>query len=269
MNIMQVQSITGLLVVLLALSGCITVPAEGEGPDIDKAVRDRVAAGMEYLKDDQPADARRHFSRALELNDDSAMAHNAMALLYRYEGDAKLEEKHYREALSIDDDYSTARNNLGIMLHREGRYEEAAEHFRRAAEDPDYDSRANAYANLGETLLTAGETEDAKEALRRATRLNSSNMRARIQLARLHFEQENYRRAYRYYRQYVDAVETQSASALWLGIRLAHQLDNKDDQSSYELALKRLYPDSEQYRQWRDWQGRLEEPGRLNSGENG
>lgn len=269
MNVMRIQRTTGVLALLLALSGCITVPAEGEGPDIESAVQDRVAAGMEYLKDDQPSDARRHFSRALELNDDSAMAHNAMALLYRYEGDAKLEEQHYREALSINDEYSTARNNLGIMLHREGRYEEAAEQFRRAAEDPDYDSRANAYANLGEALLSADKIEGAKEALRRATRLNSSNMRARMQLARLHFKQENYRRAYRYYRQYVDAVETQSASALWLGIRLAHELENKDDQSSYELALKRLYPDSEQYRNWVDWQGKLEEPGRADSEENG
>ena len=269
MKAIWMQQTSGVLTLLLALSGCVTVPAEGTGPDIDQAVRDRVAAGMEYLKDDQPSDARRHFSRALELDDDSAMAHNAMALLYRYEGDAELEEEHYREALSINDDYSTARNNLGIMLHREGRYEEAAEQFRRAAEDPDYDSRANAFANLGETLLSAGKTDEAEQALHRATRLNSSNMRARMQLARLHFKQDNFRRAYRYYRQYVDAVETQSASALWLGIRLAHELDNKDDQSSYELALKRLYPESDQYRQWRDWQGKLEEPGRIKSGENG
>ena len=269
MKAMWIQRTTAALALLLALSGCVTVPAPGEGADIDSAVKDRVAAGMEYLKDDQPSDARRHFSRALELNEDSAMAHNAMALLYRYEGDAKLEEQHYREALSINDEYSTARNNLGIMLHREGRYEEAAEQFRRAAEDPDYDSRANAFANLGEALLSAGKTDEAEQALHRATRLNSSNMRARMQLARLHFKQEDHRRAYRYYRQYVDAVETQSASALWLGIRLAHELDNKDDQSSYELALKRLYPESEQYRQWRDWQGKLEEPGRTTDGENG
>ncbi len=269
MNALRVQLTTALLVVLLGLSGCVTVPAEGQGADIDAAVRDRVSAGMEYLKDDKPADARRHFSRALELNDDSAMAHNAMALLYRYEGDSKLEEEHYREALSIDPDYSTGRNNLGIMLHREGRYEEAAEQFRRAAEDPDYDGRANAYANLGEALLSAGQTDKARKALRRATRLNSSNMRARRRLARLHFKQEDYRRAYRYYQQYVEAVESQSAAALWLGIRLAHELENKDDQSSYELALKRLYPDSEQYRQWRDWQGKVQEPGAVKSGDNG
>lgn len=268
MRALSAQSMIG-LVLLLALAGCVTVPAEGEGPDIEEAVRDRVAAGMEYLKDDKPADARRHFSRALELNEDSAMAHNAMALLYRYEGDSKLEEEHYREALSIDPDYSTGRNNLGIMLHREGRYEEAAEQFRRAAEDPGYDARGNAYANLGKALLSADQPDKAKQALRRATRLNSSNMQARRQLARLHFKQEDYRRAYRYYQQYVEAVESQSAEALWLGIRLAHELENKDDQSSYELALKRLYPDSEQYQQWRNWQGKLEEPGRVKSGENG
>lgn len=257
------------LTVLVLFSGCITVPAEGEGPDIDRAVEKRVAAGMEYLKTDRPVEARRHFSQALELSDDSALAHNAMGLLYRYEGDREQEEKHYREALSIDRDYSTARNNLGIVLHRKGQHREAAEHFRAAAEDPDYDSRANAYANLGKALIDAGDEEKAEEALRRAIRLNQGNRRARLELARLFFGQDNYRAARQYYQQYVDATETQSPSGLWLGIRLAHKLDNKDDQSSYELALKRLYPDSEQYRQWRDWQGRLEEADTGDSGGSG
>ena len=270
MNAMKGVQVRFVLLALLAsLAGCITVPAGDSARDVEKAVRDRVAAGMEYLKDEQPGDARRHFSRALQLKDDSALAHNAMALLYRYEGDSENEEHHYREALRAGSDYSTARNNFGIFLHRQGEYEKAAEQFRRAAEDPDYDSRGKAFANLGEALMAAGDNEDAKEAFKRASRLSKGSLRAQLQLARLYFQDENYRQAQRYYRRYTERTETQSAAALWLGIRIAHHLEDKDDQSSYELALKRLYPESPQYREWKQWQGRLEEPGTGNSGGNG
>jgi len=59
----------------------------------------------------------------------------------------------------------------------------------------------------------------------------------------------------------VKRVETQSASGLWLGIRLAHRFGNQDEQASYELALKRLYPASEEYKDWQQWEGSEEGDG--------
>lgn len=269
MNIFRIPQVLLLLATLAVLSGCVSVPGNGgmSSKNIDKAVRDRVAAGMEYLRDERPQDARRHFSRALKLDDDSALAHNAMALLSRYEGDTEKEEEHYKKALKADRNYSTARNNLGILLYRQGRYREAAREFRKAANDPDYSSRGKAFANLGEALLALEDREGAKKALKRAVRLNASVSRPQLELARIYFEEQNYRLARQYYDAYVQTVDIQPPEALWLGIRLAHRFQDKDLQSSYEMVLKRLYPATPQFEEWQQW--RAEQNNENTSGGNG
>ena len=42
-------------------------------------------------------------------------------------------------------------------------------------------------------------------------------------------------------------VRQQSARGLWLGIRLARESGNANDESSYVLALTNLYPDSTEF----------------------
>ena len=115
-----------ILAATVAVAGCTTTTTGG-GPAADpqEAVRTRVAAGLQYLQMGDPSEARRHFSRALSIDDNSAAAHNAMALLYNYERDAEKEEYHYRKALSADRDYAPALNNYGTLLYTQRRYEEA------------------------------------------------------------------------------------------------------------------------------------------------
>ncbi|MDQ8037071.1 MAG: hypothetical protein REI12_06580, partial [Pedobacter sp.] len=49
--------------------------------------------------------------------------------------------------------------------------------------------------------------------------------------------------------------QPQTPQSLWLGIRLGRQLgDNKDALASYELALRRLYPGSPEYKLYQDSQ---------------
>jgi type IV pilus assembly protein PilF len=256
------RSLSILLPVVL-MAACVTVPVNGPGTsvDVDRAVNNRIAAGMEYLKNGQPADARRHFSRALKLDDNSAVAHNAMGLLYGYEGDIEQQEDHLLKALKADKDYSPARNNLGALLYRQGRLKEAEKQLRRAAEDPNYDARGSAYYNLGHVRSAMEDKKGAKKAYQRAARLASGNPGPSLELARIYFEEKNFRLARDYYQQYARRIGTQSATGLWLGIRLAHRFGNRDEQASYELALKRLYPASDEFKAWQQWQGSEEGSG--------
>lgn len=260
-----------LLVLLLAitggLQGCVTVPAEGSPTkkDIQEAVQDRVAAGLKYIQRGEPSSARRHISRALELDDDSAVAHNAMALLYRYERDPEQEEKHYRQALRADGGYAPAHNNYGILLYSDGRHEEAKDHFMAAANNSAYESRGLAWGNLGQVYQAMGQPDEARQAFIKSVRLNPNQDMAHLRLAELYFKEGNYRLANNYYQQYVKRAGRQSARGLWLGIRLAAHFGNSDKQSSYELALKQLYPGSREYEKWRAWRG--EASGQPASGE--
>ena len=68
------QVISILLLAGFFAAGCVTVD-DGPQVKVDEAVNSRVAAGLQYLQQGSPSEARRHFSRALSLDDDSAVAH--------------------------------------------------------------------------------------------------------------------------------------------------------------------------------------------------
>lgn len=239
-------------IAVLWLAGCM-VASGGREVKVDEAVQHRVAAGMEYLQLGKPVEARQHLSRALALNDRSAAAHNAMALLYKYEGDRQREETHYRKALRADKDFAPARNNYGILLYQRGDYRGAAREFERVANDSTYGGRGPAFENLGRSYLALGQKAKAVAAFNRALRLVSDPRASLLELAALHLDDGNVRLADRYYQQYAAATNPQTASALWLGIRIAAASGDHDRRASYELALREMYPDSAEFRAWRDW----------------
>lgn len=240
---------------LLLLAGCVRTYEGRAEVKVDEAVQNRVAAAMEYLQMGQPREARQHLSRALALDDRSVIAHNSMALLYQFEGDDEREEYHYRQALRADRNFSPARNNYGTLLFRQGRYKEAIRHFQAAANDSGYGGRAMAYQNMGRCYLAMGQNEDAMSAFNRVIRLNPDAVEPFLELAALHYGKGEHRMANNYYQQYLVRGGRQTARSLWLGIRVAAANGNDDDMASYELALRQRYPESREFRDYRQWRG--------------
>lgn len=236
---------------LLLIVGCTTQT----GPEIrvDEAVSSRVAAGMQYLQQGEPSEARRHLSRALDLNDRSAMAHNAMALLYNYEDDPEREEHHYRRALRADRNYAPALNNYATLLYSRGEYRRALEMFTRAANDPSYEGRGSAWFNIGRCHLRLDDAEQAHHAFTRSIRLNPGASQPNLELAALDFAAGRTSRSWGYFQQYTQRGGVQTPRSLWLGIRIADALDLQDQQSSFELALANRFSHSPEHRQWQDW----------------
>lgn len=244
-----------LAMALLLLAGCVRTYEGQAEVKVDEAVQNRVAAAMEYLQMGQPREARQHLARALSLDDRSVIAHNAMALLYQFEGDEEREEHHYRRALRSDRNFSPARNNYGTLLYRQGRYREAIRQFQRAADDADYGGRGMAYENMGRCYLSMEQPDDAMSAFNRAVRLNPDARGPFLELAALHQKKGENRVANNYYQQYLARGGEQTARALWLGIRIAAANGNKDDMASYELALRQRFPESREFREYRQWRG--------------
>lgn len=248
---------TSLLVVFAAvLAACVTEPLHQV--DVDQAVTARVAAGVEYLRRGNPAEARRHFTRALSLDPRSPVANNAMALLYSYEGDAESEEKYYQRALDADPAFAPALNNYGALLFSQARYEQAAGKLERAAGVPGYQERGGALSNLGLCYQALGEPDQARQAFARALRLRPEMAVPSRELARIDYQQEQYRAGWRHFQQYSEHTQRLDADSLWLGIRLASALAEPEELASFELALQSRYPQSDEYRLWQQWKNNQE-----------
>lgn len=237
----------------LSLSACVTV--SDKKLDKEKAVANHVAAGLEYMRQNQPANARRHLIKAVEIDDDSAEAHNALALLYRYERDNEREEEQYKKALKADSKFSAARNNYGTFLARQKDYKGAIKQFSLAAESATNDNRGLAYENKGRVLMAMDKKDEAIDAFSKALRLNPRSSSPALELADLYYDRGDLKSADFYYSNYARLVNPQPARALWLGIRITTDLKQVDRSSSYELALKNLYPESAEYQAWKKWRG--------------
>ncbi|MFZ5755306.1 MAG: type IV pilus biogenesis/stability protein PilW [Pseudomonadota bacterium] len=225
---------------------------EDEEERRSKAVATRVQAGVEALKARDPERARRHISRALELDSSSAEAHNAMGLLYRYEGDDKREEEHYRKALRADGKFSQARNNYATLLYKQGRYRDAIEQLEKAADDTSYPQRALAFLNLGRCYVRVEEYDKASAALQRSLRLDSTQAEAPLELADVLLIQKKYADARAYFSVYMSRAR-HTARSLWTGIRLESAMGDTDKVVSYEFQMEKMFKGTPEYAAWQAW----------------
>jgi len=248
---------------VLVCFGCSVLTTDKGGPqfspvkkaskqrtiDIDRAVSARVAAGSAYLESGDYERAHRHLDRALELDPNSSVAHGAIALLYRLEGDGEKEETHYQKAIKLDSNNSAAHNNYGSFLCGQNRFAEAEREFGLAAENFRYDRRSQSYENLGRCLSTQGNVEGAQKAFSNAYRLDKNLPRTLLALAVIYYDQGLNQQSYSLLTQYSEIAKANPES-LWLGIRLERIFGDLDALASYEVALKNLYPGSNEYAQY-------------------
>ncbi|MDO8414982.1 MAG: type IV pilus biogenesis/stability protein PilW [Agitococcus sp.] len=235
---------------LCSLQACTVQEfANDRKADPAASARARVAIAAEYIQTNKPELALQSLERALELDPKSAEAHNVMGVLLEKDDDFVKAEQNYRKALSLKPEYPQARNNYGVLLYRLKRYKEAMEQFSIAAADLSYERRETALEYVGKIALMLGDKEKAKVTFERALKLNSRLPEPALELATFAYDEQNYPEANRFYQRYLRAIDkdVQSARGLWLGIRLARINHDNNALASYELALKRLYANSEEY----------------------
>lgn len=236
---------------LLALSACTVneFPDERKGNAVAGA-RDRVAIAAEYLQSGENDRAMQHLKKAISMDPKSAEAHSLMAILLEREGDPRGADKHYRRAIALKPGFSQAHNNYGVFLFKRGEFRDAATNFDKASADLGYPLRASAFEGLGRSYMRLGDTDKAEAAFLRALRIDAGLPQVNLEMADIAFEKKNLVAARGYYQRFLKLTEKQpqSARSLWLGIRIERRLGDRNALASYELALKRLYPDSAEYK---------------------
>src|SRR5690606_23855707 len=239
-----------LLAATLALPGCVTTQTGGYDvkKDPQKAVDHSVQAARNYIQRGNWEAAKRHLKIALEINDRDASVHESMAQVFWKTGEFEQADQHFRRAIALDSSSSRARNNYAPFLYDRKRYAEAEPELERVAGDMLYERRPDAFVNLGRVRVKLGKYAAAQDVLERAALMDRDNATLiSFELAEVHYQLGDYAKAQRYYETSRKAASSQSAASLSLGIRLAEKLGDHDAVASYALALKNLYPQSEEY----------------------
>jgi type IV pilus assembly protein PilF len=242
--------ILSVFLVAAVLSGCVTEYQGSRRPDADPtlALEQRVGLARNYIGAGDWDNAKRNLELARDIDPDNAEVHEAFGLVYQSTGEYELAEQSFRKALRADPNLSRARNNYAAFLYNQGRFEEAAEAFRKVTEDTLYSARPLAFINLGNSLLQLGDKVGAEQAFNRTLTMDRRNPIALFEMAKLKLDAGDVDTANRYYGVYRMVVTRQPPRGLLLGYRIASQLGDRDAASSYELALRNLYPDSPEYK---------------------
>lgn len=88
--------------------------------------------GLLYFHGDEIEKAQEAFHKAIEVNPESAVSYNHLAIINRGKGNFNEAKSLYLRALSINNDYAYAHLNIGILLDLYlGELESALDHYER------------------------------------------------------------------------------------------------------------------------------------------
>ena len=244
-------------IAMIALAGCVSTQTGGfeSKKDPKKALEYSIDAARSYLQQGNYDAAKRHLKNALEIDERNADVHETMAQVFWRTGEFEQADDHFRRALSVAGNDTRIRNNYAAFLYSQTRYRDAEEQLLKVTTDLLYERRSDAFISLGRVQLKLKKYDAAKDTLERALLMQRGNPETLFALAEVSYQLGDFTKAQKYYAAYRQQVPTQSAESLWLGIRLAEKNSDHDTVASYALALKNLFPRSDEYGEYKSVYG--------------
>lgn len=213
--------------------------------DSEKAAQNRLSAGLQYLKAGNFQNAKRHLDKALEFGADTGNVHFGIGYYFEQVKEYKKAEKSYKRALKLEPKNPDFLNGYASFLCNKGDYKNADKYFNKAINRPIYPDITSALVNAGVCAKKAKKRDKAASYFRKALNRNNKLPVALIEMAEAEFDKKRYERAFKYIQRF-EAVSRPTANSLWLALRVAHFLDNKNDLASYAIKLEQLFPDSDE-----------------------
>ncbi len=240
--------LTILFVVSVVITGCATIQtgstsSNSDNPDVKRA-RAHTELGAAYFQQNNMEIALEEFNEAIKADDNYSLAYNGLGLVYAALGQVAEADANFKKSIQLEPSNSESHNNYGSFLCGRQRYDESITQFLEAIKNPLYGTPTVAYTNAGICSLRKNDIKSAEVYLGRALQLDPLNHTAAFFLAQIQFDRGDVKGA-------KNALQNallvgQSPDILWLGIKIARKLGDKDAESSYALALRKQYPNSEQ-----------------------
>ena len=142
------------------------------------------------------------FEHTLNVTSHNYIAHNALGLELKQQGDSVAAMAHFQQALEIDPQYAKAYNNLGMVLAEQGQLVKAINHFSEALRlNP---RLLDAHNNLGMVYSSQGKFPDAIRHFSAVLNIDPNYVRAHANMGLLMAAQNNFYEAIVWYQRALD-----------------------------------------------------------------
>jgi len=201
--------------------------------------------GVEYIRRGNFDKALDRLIRARDADPEYLPVYNALGVTYQNMEAPDKAEENYKKALKLDTGNSDTLNNYGQFLCTTERAADADQYFMKAAANPLYQTPEIPYTNAGICAQLHEQQDQAVEYFNRALSLNPNIPAALLQMSEISYSKGNYSAARDYCKRYLN-VSGHTARSLWLGIRIEHELGDKDAVSSYAMLLRNDFPKTDE-----------------------
>lgn len=228
----------------LILQACASTPEVSEAQSQD-AAQFNAQLGAQYLQRGELDQAREKLTKALEQDDENALAHVTFAQLQARIAEPDLALVHFKRALQLEPEEANHRNSYGIYLCEQDNFDEAKAQFRKAADNAFYRTPEFALDNAGVCMLDANRLNEAEEFLREALRINPQFARAYLNMADLMHRRDRLSVADAYYQRFATYGQ-ESAQSLLLGVRLKSDAGQLKTAERFATRLLNKFPSSKE-----------------------
>ncbi|MEW5905105.1 MAG: type IV pilus biogenesis/stability protein PilW [Pseudomonadota bacterium] len=234
----------GLLYPLLLLS----LTACGGASEVDeranKSAKIHTELAASYFERGQYAIALQEIGAALQSDDSYAQAYNVRALVHMTLKEDEEADRDFRRSLKLDPGNAGTHNNYGWFLCQRGRAKESIPQFLEALKDPLYATPDLAYSNAGVCAIKAGDLAVANSYLERALILHPEMPEALVGMAELNYTRGDYVMARMHWQRFLQTDPQLDAAQLWLAVRIARKMNDRNAEASYAMQLRNRFPDS-------------------------
>ena len=243
-----------LIIVCTMLSACDTVPSINNNvggsvyreTELAARARAHTDLGAAYYQQNKLEIALDEFARAAEIDPNYGQAYNGLGLVFAALGEDVKADANFKKAIQVQPNSSESHNNYGSFLCTHKRYDESIPQFLEAVKNPLYATPNLAYANAGICSARKNDTKNAEIYLNKALQIEPLTHSAAQALADIQFKRGEAGLAQKTLQNAL--ITSPGPETLWLGIKIARVLGDKDAEASYALELRRQYPNAEQTR---------------------
>jgi protein O-GlcNAc transferase len=149
--------------------------------------------GLLYEEQGELTKAETEFRKSLELMPGHPIAHGYLGVLLMNQGRYQEAETSLRHCIQVQPNEAAAHDNLGMVFYLQNKYSEAIPHFKQALEiNPAIE---NTWNNLGGTYIRLGQWSEAETCYNKSLHINPDNPLTHINLAKIHLNQKRFSKA--------------------------------------------------------------------------